>query len=219
MAALRATGARLIWCDHHKTAAEYGYDDLEGVRDFSDKGLSGAELAWLHFFPDAPTPEAVRLVGDYDSWRLKLVPECLWFRSGIETVPNDANAAIWDNLLTDDWTVARDTTKLLLDNGRVICDYREREGEGLCQHMGYETEIDGVRAFALNAPRFGSRDFGERMKAFPICITYRHHGDGFTVSLYSETLDVSEVAKRHGGGGHKGAAGFTCETLPFRKKT
>lgn len=38
----------------------------------------------------------------------------------------------------------------------------------------------------------------------------------FTVSLYSETVDVGAIAKAHGGGGHKGAAGFVCDTLPWK---
>ena len=37
------------------------------------------------------------------------------------------------------------------------------------------------------------------------------------VSLYTskEDVDVSKVALSFGGGGHKGAAGFKCDTLPF----
>jgi nanoRNase/pAp phosphatase (c-di-AMP/oligoRNAs hydrolase) len=28
------------------------------------------------------------------------------------------------------------------------------------------------------------------------------------VTLYSDVVDVSEIARKHGGGGHRGAAGF-----------
>jgi nanoRNase/pAp phosphatase (c-di-AMP/oligoRNAs hydrolase) len=42
-------------------------------------------------------------------------------------------------------------------------------------------------------------------------------GEQYTVSLYSKTVDVSEIAKKYGGGGHKGAAGFQCKKLPFMK--
>lgn len=38
----------------------------------------------------------------------------------------------------------------------------------------------------------------------------------FRVSLRSKgSLDVSAIAKRHGGGGHANAAGFECAKLPF----
>ena len=43
--------------------------------------------------------------------------------------------------------------------------------------------------------------------------------DEYIVSLYTTQadLDVAEICKKHGGGGHKGAAGFTCNELPFKK--
>lgn len=42
---------------------------------------------------------------------------------------------------------------------------------------------------------------------------------GWTVSLYHAKhrtdLDLSAIATKFGGGGHRGACGFQCETLPF----
>jgi nanoRNase/pAp phosphatase (c-di-AMP/oligoRNAs hydrolase) len=38
----------------------------------------------------------------------------------------------------------------------------------------------------------------------------------WVVSLYTtKDIDVSEIAKKYGGGGHKQAAGFTCDKLPW----
>ena len=56
-----------------------------------------------------------------------------------------------------------------------------------------------------------------KLRRYPVCIAYIHDGEKFTVSLYSESVDVSVIAKAHGGGGHKGAAGFICAELPFTK--
>ena len=33
-----------------------------------------------------------------------------------------------------------------------------------------------------------------------------------------KTVDVSEIAKKYGGGGHKGAAGFNMDKLIFEEK-
>jgi nanoRNase/pAp phosphatase (c-di-AMP/oligoRNAs hydrolase) len=62
---------------------------------------------------------------------------------------------------------------------------------------------------------FGSQGFVERFDEYPICIAYIHDGEKFTVSLYSKDVHVDKIAQRYGGGGHKGAAGFKCEVLPF----
>jgi nanoRNase/pAp phosphatase (c-di-AMP/oligoRNAs hydrolase) len=35
--------------------------------------------------------------------------------------------------------------------------------------------------------------------------------------MYSKVVDVSEIAKRYNGGGHKGASGFQSKELPFKK--
>lgn len=37
----------------------------------------------------------------------------------------------------------------------------------------------------------------------------------WTYSMYSKTVDVSNIAKKYGGGGHRGAAGFNTDKLIF----
>ncbi|MDO5845105.1 MAG: DHHA1 domain-containing protein, partial [Methanocorpusculum sp.] len=53
---------------------------------------------------------------------------------------------------------------------------------------------------------------------YEIFIPFVFDGEQYTVSLYSTTVDVSEIAKSFGGGGHKGASGFQCAELPFAKE-
>jgi len=50
-----------------------------------------------------------------------------------------------------------------------------------------------------------------------IYISYNITNKEFSVSLYStkDDIDASELAKQFWGGGHHGAAGFSCKTLPF----
>ena len=46
-------------------------------------------------------------------------------------------------------------------------------------------------------------------------------GKCWSVSLYHakhrKELDLSLIAVKYGGGGHRGACGFTCDKLPFLK--
>lgn len=85
------------------------------------------------------------------------------------------------------------------------------------QGYGFETSIHGHKAFALNVYAMGNAGVPmEIRKNYPITIVYIHDGSVFTVSLYSEGVDVSEIAKVEGGGGHKEAAGFVCHNLPFK---
>jgi uncharacterized protein len=204
------TSIGVIWCDHHATAKDYGYE-VAGERDFTDKGLSGCELTWKFFFPDKTLPEAVFLIGDYDSWRLKTAPKCYQFYEGLKLEDQSPESPLWQESLVG-INVHR-----ILQNGKVVMTYRDNYCSEMRKAFGFETEIGGVKAFATNIYRFGSPGFGEDFNKYPICIAYAHDGKKFTVNLYSETVDVSVIAKQFGGGGHKGASGFICETLPFRR--
>lgn len=201
----------LTWIDHHATAKDYPYQGLPGLRDFTDKGRSGCELTWNFFFPDTLMPMAVQLIGDYDKWALKM-PDSKAFYEGMKLQKNGPEDTIWMLLLADH---ARLRVDEIISAGRTAMTYRDAYCNGLCKNFGYETELDGVRAYACNQYMFGSGGFVHRFHEYPMCIAYIHDGKQFTVSLYSETVDVGLIAKNHGGGGHKGAAGFVCVDLPW----
>jgi oligoribonuclease NrnB/cAMP/cGMP phosphodiesterase (DHH superfamily) len=210
--------ANIVWCDHHATAKDYAYP-ADGYCDFTDKGLSGCECTWKHFFGDIPIPSTVSLLGDYDAWRLQR-KDCFAFYEGLKTEDQSPVDGIWSDLLDtyDDGrssTISAATCKRIISQGNAVIKYRDNYCGEIVKAFGYETEIGGHQAFATNLYRFGSGGFGELFHQYPICIAYIHDGTKFTVSLYSETVDVSEIAKKYGGGGHKGAAGFVCTSLPW----
>lgn len=200
----------IVWIDHHATARDYPYQHLNGVRNFNDKEMAGCELTWNYYFPDIPVPMAVQLIGDYDKWALKM-PDSKVFYEGMKLLPSGPDSDIWVDLLSG-FLGAVDS---VIKAGRTATTYRDNYCDGLCRSFGYETEIDGHRAYACNQYMFGSGGFGKRFNEHPLCLAYIHDGKRFTVSLYSETVDVSVIAKKNGGGGHKGAAGFTCDVLPW----
>ncbi len=204
--------ASVTWIDHHATAKDYPYQHLSGLRDFRDKSRAGCELAWLYMFPNRTMPLAVQLIGDYDKWALN-IPDSKIFYEGMKLLKNGPKESIWESLLSDEGFQPCQT---IIQMGKTAILYRDNYCNGLCNSFGYETEIDGNRAYACNQFMFGSGGFGHRFHQYPLCIAYIHDGNRFTVSLYSETVDVGKIAKEHGGGGHKGAAGFVCETLPIR---
>ena len=203
----------VVWIDHHATAKEYPYQKLCGLRNFNDKEEAGCELTWKYYFPDEKMPDAVKLIGDYDKWALKLQPQCFQFYEGLKVTPgtNSPLSVIWK------WLFIDCEVGNTISHGKIVIQYRDNYCSKLCKSFGYETEIDGVRAYACNQYMFGSQGFGELFDKYPLCLAYIHDGEKFTVSLYSITVDVSVIAKNHGGGGHKGAAGFVCNELPWRR--
>lgn len=222
MARLLERTNEVTWIDHHATAKDYPYQHLAGLRDFTPKGKSGCELTWMYYHPNMDMPRAVALIGDYDSWRMKLAPLCLSFYEGLKLVDTSPTSAIWQDLIG----VGNDMLVIdIAKQGSIAIQYRDNYCSELRNSFGYSCVLKGFEyldCYALNAYRFGSQAYGPLMKVYDVCIAYVNDGNKTTVSLYSEQphIDVGVIAKSFGGGGHKGAAGFVVDKasiLPFTR--
>lgn len=202
--------------DHHKTAQA----DLEGFEKWSeehgagarvktifDMNSSGAVLTWKAIHPIRATPSLLKFIEDRDLWQFKL--------SGTKEVslalsiyPMDFK--VWDSL-------ALSIDKLI------------SEGENLLRHHNSTIEKLVAEAYLVkwhdqmvpccNVPHLFASDVGnallKRFQDAPFAMTSFRRGDKqIQVSLRSEDhrLDVSEIAKAYGGGGHRNAAGFQWPT-------
>lgn len=212
---LRQRAKRIIWIDHHKSAAGFAYarpDNpmrVAGERDFRDKGWAACELTWRHFFGGARTPPLVSLVGDYDAGRRQHAPECHFCHEGLKIQPfsSDPKHRDWAVFLSD-----RHPDHIITE-GKLLCKYRDVHCAGLRDHYGYDAEIEGwgkYTCFALNILGFGSCAFGDAAGRYQVLASYINGGDVVKCVLYagSPDVDVAEICKSFGGGGHKGAAGF-----------
>jgi nanoRNase/pAp phosphatase (c-di-AMP/oligoRNAs hydrolase) len=71
--------------------------------------------------------------------------------------------------------------------------------------------FEGYEVYACNAPTIILDKLGEKLneKKGPFTILYRFERDNLRVLFRGNgTIDVSEIAKKYGGGGHKDAAGI-----------
>lgn len=200
----------VIWIDHHKTAIEKYKDFPVPVRGIRDIVKSGCELTWSFIYGATPVPPIVSCIGDRDTWQWKLGELTALVHYGLGVYDLNPSSENWTNFLNSDFDFSP-----VLNAGRIIRQSRKYSNESYMKNKGFETEFEGHRCFAANKMACGSEAFGER--SYAILISYGHDGLQFTVSLYSTSIDVSEIAKKYGGGGHTGAAGFQCKELPFRK--
>jgi hypothetical protein len=211
---------KVIWLDHHKTAFEYKYSrEIPGIRDIN---YSGCELAWMYFRTYFPMPRAVELIGDRDKWAWKFGEESRRFNEGIKLYKNQPTEPIWDDLFLEE--VPESYIEHICEDGRVCINFRDNFCAEYVKSFGFETEFEGHNAFALGLHSFGSEAFGDKIKTYPLCITFEFNGRNWSIGLYSETIDVGKLAveagKKYGAlsaGGHSGAAGMVLPELPFRK--
>ena len=204
-----ADGRELVWIDHHKSAMEEFEgiaDDWPGIRELSE---AACVLTWQYFFPEKPVPRAIVLIGDRDIWRWA-EKDTGAFGSSLYNQDHQAgNAEFWKPLLEDD----APTLEKMIAEGAWLREIRLREIDGMMESRSYEVEFEGYQTLVVNTR--GTGDIGNygRDREYEIVYTYsdKMQNDGLNtvVTLYSNKIDVSVIAKRYGGGGHAGAAGFS----------
>lgn len=211
---------KIIWIDHHKSAIEeakrVGLDSLPGAREI---GKAGCELAWEYFNHhgvDAPTPEAVRLLGRYDVWDLQ--KGVLAFQYGMRSKAKGYDSPVWESILHNNLQ-ALTATKEILREGEAILEYVKLDNEKYLTSCGFESQLEGHTAIVLN--RLASSQAFEGSydpSKHDMMIAFVRKNAAWRISLFSTKsgVDCSTIAKKYGGGGHKGAAGFICDTLPFK---
>jgi len=201
-------GWEFVWVDHHKTAlARLGeaMTSVPGVRSV-DEAACG--LTWQTFFPGQPVPKAVLYVGDRDIWR-NAFSQTPAFCEGLYQLDfAPTNDDLWQPLLDDDAALVAE----LIERGAILHQARLKQIARVASNHGFETTFEGHRTLAINDR--GSGDMGEYIRRAGYEIGYCYAEvvrDGrlqTIVTLYSDQLDVSEIARKYGGGGHAGAAGF-----------
>jgi len=227
---------RLNWVDHHKSAMEK-YGPKAG---YQIDGVAACRLSWQYFgginswsgngtptkqdFFDRKVSEpwAVRLAGEYDIWD-KRDPDAELFQHGLRS--RDLTD-VWPQMLAsfggipspDSIPVVRD----LLDAGRAIQYAKTQENADVVTNYGFTTEFEGLKFLVCNHGRYNSHLFTAGMKPeHDACLGFNWDGplQNWRVSLYhapgKEHHDLSLIAVKYGGGGHRGACGFRVDKLPF----
>jgi hypothetical protein len=169
-------------------------------------------------------PWAVRLAGEYDIW-CKDDPNAELFQHGLRSRDLDEN--IWDLMLVNqdeyfDGVVdcGTMTVRALLDSGRVLQFARTKENASIIKEIGFDLEWEGLTFLACNAARYNSLLFTAGLTPeHDACFGFKWTGKDWSVSLYhapgKEHHDLSTIAVKYGGGGHRGACGFRTNKLPF----
>lgn len=170
-----------------------------------DMERSGARMAWDFCFPGRSAPDLVALVEDRDLWRFRFGDTTREFSAALRTYPHDFET----------WTeIAQDVTRVI-NEGRIVLRGHQKNIAAFCEHV-YPVRIDEHVVPCVNVPYHYASDCADALlKLFPdapFAVAWFRRGDNkVQLSLRSENgrVDVSQVAARRGGGGHRNAAG--CE--------
>jgi oligoribonuclease NrnB/cAMP/cGMP phosphodiesterase (DHH superfamily) len=219
LVALADKAASVLVIDHHKTAmadlvdvppAELHYEEHQKnstgkLHALFDMNRSGAGLVWDFFFPQQQRPSLINHIEDRDLWRFEL-PGTREVMADLFSYPQDF--ATWDFLLTANINAMR------LD-GEAINRHHQKTVTDLVRTTKRRMLIGGHDVPVANLPYMFASDAGHLMAEGELFAgSYFDTSDGRTFSLRSTDagMDVSEIAKQYGGGGHRNASGFR---VPF----
>lgn len=199
---LHSNARSFIVVDHHVTAEKA----LTGL-DYAvfDMSKSGATLMWDILHPGEPRPAYVNYVEDRDLGRIfkgtSTLPHSREFNDYIMALPLTVEA--WEEL---DRTRFDDIVAGGMAIRRQIDFYVRSTVEQ--RQLG---RIGSALTAVVNAPYQNSSDVGDALCEFAdVGLIWFERGDGLMqFGLRSRgDLDVSDIAKGFGGGGHKNASGF-----------
>jgi len=157
-------------------------------------------------------PELIRLAGEYDIWDHR-DPDAKALQFGLR-VFDDTGLRTAAEVA---FSASRDAVILLqsyIVNGRAIKAYCDKQNDEYSKAYARTLDWEGLKFCALNIGQRGNSDLlrGGLKPEHQACFAWRHDGEKVMVSLYHapghEDIDLSRIAVKHGGGGHKGACGF-----------
>lgn len=148
-------------------------------------------------------------------------PTKLNFQSGLRS--REITPEFWERLLTvgEDGASA---VKELLPFGEALQYARTQENASVIKEIGFTLAWEGLNFLCCNAARYNSHLFTAGLTPkHDACFGFKWTGKDWSVSLYhapgKEHLDLSAIAVKYGGGGHRGACGFRTNRLPFPANT
>ena len=216
---------KIVWIDHHRTAIEkYQHTFIGGVQI---DGVAACRLCWAWFTSTEPLvleadefirhrddePLLIYLAGIYDVWAKENADfeAAKNLQFGLRALSEDAyKLLIGEQFNTQSSCILESA----LDYGWKLRAFCQMQNDQYASQFSHTLVWEGLTFIALNIGQRGNSDLlkGGIDHRHQACFAWRYDGTGVIVSLYHiaghEHHDLSAIAKRYGGGGHKGACGF-----------
>jgi oligoribonuclease NrnB/cAMP/cGMP phosphodiesterase (DHH superfamily) len=201
--------------DHHISAER----DVRLLKSFVfDNAHSGAYLTWKFFHPDTEVPALIQYISDADTWAHSLPDwkeiESFIYSNGEEHFSFEHFERLHETLDDKDGYARAKSIGQMLTGAHAakVTMYAD-----LAELVTFE----GNRVYAVNAPREVRSELGHVLaqKTNSFAMIFNYEKGYWKCSMRSvKDFDVSVIATKYGGGGHKNAAAFMVPTtfpLPF----
>ena len=200
--------------DHHKTLIDSINKlklDFNGIQEI---GTGACELVWRYFYKE-DVPYGIKLMARYDVWDHS-DPNTLPFQYGMDVRDTTPTSTTWKLVFADNDDFISD----VLSDGDAIGAYVDNKNTAYCNFHAFPMSFEGYNCVAMNISLTSSLAFkaADPDDIYDIYIAFSYTSNKkWYVSLYTnrDNINVGELAKKYGGGGHRNAAGFVCDENPF----
>lgn len=209
----------LMIVDHHATA-EKNLVELPNIYKKISMNKSGVGLVWELFYPNKPLPRFMEYLQDHDLWTGKY-EETAYFNAFLDS--QQFKFDVWGKFMNEEYLSE------CLNTGRLYNEYKLINVGRIakqCKYLIHEIDDEYYLVGYCNTSIFKSEVGNTVFKYYPFldfaCVwNYdSYHNTGY-ISLRSidTKTNVSNIAEKMGGGGHRNASGVTINNfngvLPF----
>ena len=206
---IESKAKKLVVLDHHISSREA----VESVKEHVySEDRSGAYLSWVYFHPDKDVPKLIEYISDADTWAHTLKDweeiQSYIYKEDVD----EENFFRWREL--KDELETEEGYKKALEIGALFLKDRKKIIEIYCDKAEL-INFEGYEIYVVNAPGEIRSEVGnilaKKTDSFAMVISYEK--GVWKCSLRSQDkVDVSRIAQKYGGGGHKNAARFNIPT-------
>lgn len=172
---------------------------------------------------DLLPPAFTVLIADYDVWLFEYGDLTKNFHVGFSMIPHKPDDTIWERMQLPGRSTFS-ACEPFINSGKAAREYRMSWMKNYCSAVGFEARLKDPKlrnysCFAINIAHISSDDFVIDTSLYDVLIGFSFDGEIWTYSLRAArpSVDVAAIAQCLGGGGHKGAAGFTSRFLEIEK--
>jgi len=224
------------WFDHHISSINEMNDiSIKGTRNtkISATGLIFEYLLEPRMSNMHPnTVKIIELISDYDNWNeskygkeeYKRTPMAFnVFTSSINLKPDTPDGYNRWVEIFEKGSIDGMSVEEMIDKGRYLQAFQDKKNAGTVKNNAFEIEFEGYRAiacFGVHGSQAFDAVYDENKHDIMISITVSNKKE-YNISLYTtkDDVDVSLIAKKHGGGGHKGSSGFSSKSIDYSGDT
>ncbi len=210
MLMLREYAFNVVLIDHHLKAQET-IGDLFDI----DMTKSGCVLAWEWFYPDTPVPLFLQYIQDRDLWKFELADSKAIIKSMDRYELSFSYINMFDFIFKN-----KNNLNSFINEGAIVLNHFNSLMKTAQKDVHF-LNIGGYHVPAVNTHMAFRSDLSNKIsEGHPFGAVYNIKNEEVRFSIRSKEngLNVNDVAKQYGGGGHEHAAGFIVTMATFATK-